>query len=198
MSAARENPQAELHPIFEQRWSPRAFDAHQSVNPDDLLRCLEAARWAPSCFGEEPWRFIICNKASHPDAWQALLQCLAPKNQEWAQNAPVLMLATAAQNFSHNGNANRWAAYDAGQATMSLCLQASELGFITHQMGGFDVDAVTSAFNIPNDITPIAAIALGYQADAQILNDGFQAAELTKRSRKPLASRFFHGTWNYA
>jgi nitroreductase len=107
MSHTRNNPQTDIHPILANRWSPRAFDAARPVEHDKLLACVEAARWAPSCFGDEPWRFIVCDSNSDKQAWEKLLGCLAPKNQEWAKNSPVLILICAATLF-RKGTPNRW------------------------------------------------------------------------------------------
>jgi len=190
MSEIRTNAQTDIHPMFAGRWSPRAFDAAKPVARGKLIACLEAARWAPSCFGDEPWRFIVCDRSQNEDAWQTLLGCLAPKNQEWAINAPVLMLTCSATQF-RKGNPNRWGEYDTGQAAVSLCLQADSMGLASHQMGGFDSEAMRAAFNIPADFTPMAAIALGYQADPGILDEGFQKIELTERQRRPMGECFF-------
>jgi len=194
MSHTRNNPQTDIHPMLANRWSPRAFDAAHMVEHDKLLACLEAARWAPSCFGDEPWRFIICNKADDVTGWEKLLACLAPKNQEWAKNAPVLMLTCAATMF-RSGKPNRWSEYDTGQAAISLCLQAEELGLVTHQMGGFDTDAARAAFNIPAEFTPMAAMALGYQGAADTLDEGFRDIEVAERRRQPIGECFFAGGW---
>jgi len=195
MSQIRSNAEAELHPILANRWSSRAFAADRPVGRDILMACLEAARWAPSCFGDEPWRFLVCDKASDQAAWEKLLACLAPKNQQWAKHAPVLLLACSATAFRRGGE-NRWAQYDTGATGVSLCLQAEALGLASHQMGGFDIDAVRTAFAIPDDVTPMAAIALGYQAPADNLDEGFREIELNERKRQPLGSCFFAGTWD--
>jgi nitroreductase len=194
MSQLRANPEAEILPLLADRWSPRAFDDRRPVTADSLRACLEAARWAPSCFGDEPWRFIVCDSTTHADAWQRLLDCLTPKNQSWAKNAPVLMLLCAATHF-RSGKPNRWGEYDTGQAALSLCIQAEALGLVTHQMGGFDSDGARRAFGIPDDFTPMAALALGYQVDAGILDKDFQQKETAERRRQPLASSFFFGHW---
>ncbi|MDX8380700.1 MAG: nitroreductase family protein [Ghiorsea sp.] len=186
MSALQKNKEHPKHDLFGQRWSPRAFDATKAVSKQDVLSCLEAARWSPSCFGEEPWRFIVCDKLEDEQRWQSLLACLVQKNQEWAKDAQVLMVVCTNVKFSHNGNDNRWAEYDAGQAAVSLCLQATALGLVTHQMGGFDVDAVRDIFKVPSDILPMAALALGYQGEPEQLNEGFKAAELKARARKSI------------
>ena len=48
-----------IHDLLASRWSPRAFDAAKGVSRDQALALVEAARWAPSCFGDEPWRVIV-------------------------------------------------------------------------------------------------------------------------------------------
>ena len=199
MSVVQANKAQVTHEIFEKRWSPRAFDATKVVSKQDILSCLEAARWSPSCFGEQPWRFLVCDQQGDgqgdKQAWQNLLACLAPKNQEWAQHAQVLMVACTKTTFSHNDNPNRWAEYDAGAASVSLCLQAAALGLATHQMGGFDAQAVREKFTVPDDYTPMAAIALGYQGDVAALGEGFRDAEQAARLRKPLEEVVIFGGW---
>jgi nitroreductase len=184
-----------LHDLIHQRWSPRAFAVDKPVADLDLLALLEAAHWAPSCFNEQPWRFIVCVKAHNQAAWQAALDSLAEKNQRWAGNAPVLMLAVAMNNFSHNGNPNRWAIYDCGAASLSLSLQAVALGLVVHQMGGFNADKVRDVFSLPEECTPMAMLAVGYQASADTLDDDFKAAELAERARRPLMDHFYAGRW---
>jgi len=197
MSQTRGNAATNIHAIMAQRWSPRAFDATRPVERYKLLSCLEAARWAPSCFGDEPWRYIVCEKEADAEAWKKLLDCLTPKNQLWAQHAPVLLLACATLAFRATGNANRWAQYDTGAASVSLCLQATALGLASHQMGGFDVGAVRdAAFAVPEEFMPMAAIALGYQAGTDSLDESFHALELGERQRQPLGENFFAGRWS--
>lgn len=195
MSEVRANALTDIHPIIAGRWSPRAFDATRFVEKSKLIACLEAARWAPSCFGDEPWRLIVCDRSQDEGAWLKLLDCLTPKNQAWAKHAPVLMLSCAATRF-RKGNPNRWGEYDTGQAAVSLCLQAESMGLATHQMGGFDSEAARAAFAIPAEFTPMAAMALGYQADAGLLEEGLRVTELGERTRKPMGDCFFAGNWN--
>ena len=187
-----------LHPLLQNRWSPRAFNADKPVREEDLVAIMEAARWAPSCFNDQPWRFIVCHKSTQPAAWDKALSAIVPKNQLWAQQAPVLILAAAMANFGHNGQPNRWAAYDTGAACMSLTVQAAALGLCVHQMGGFDALKATALFNLPTDCQPIAMLALGYQAPTTSLAGEFQAAEQAERVRADLSSRFFKGDWGAA
>ncbi|MEY3288523.1 MAG: hypothetical protein RLZZ419_765 [Pseudomonadota bacterium] len=184
-----------IHNIIEKRWSPRAFDADKPVSHDDLLALLEAARWAPSCFNDQPWRFVVCDKATDDSGWQNALAVIVEKNRLWAKNAPVLILAVAMENFNHNGQPNRWAMYDTGAASINLCLQATALGLVVHQMGGFDAEKAREVFNLPDDCKPMAMLAVGCQADVDVLDDDFKEAELAARSRIALNERFYAGQW---
>jgi nitroreductase len=195
MSEHRINTEAEIDDLLAKRWSPRAYDTDQAVDGSTLTACLEAARWAPSCFGDEPWRFLVCNRSNDEAAWQKLLNCLAPKNQQWASHAPVLILTCADSLFGQNGKPNRWGQYDMGAAAVSLCLQATALGLITHQMGGFDTESTREAFAIPERFTPMSIIAIGYKGDYTSLDEGFQGSEAADRSRKNMHDIVFRAAW---
>jgi len=196
MAQQRMNVQAPIERLFANRWSTRAFDPDTPVSAGQLAACLEAARWAPSCFGEEPWHFIIANRFADAQAWQQALDCLAAKNQLWARQAPVLIVATANPVFARNGNANRWAEYDTGQAAICLCLQAEALGLASHQMGGFDPEAMKSALGIAEQMHVMSVTALGHSGDMQALAEDFQPMETAPRTRKPLADIVHAGSWN--
>jgi nitroreductase len=177
------------------RWSPRAYDASKTVTHEQIIALLEAARWAPSSYGDQPWRIVVFDKTTNPQAWQQAFDCLLPSNQTWAKNAPVLLLGCANTMLEYNGDANRFAQYDTGAAIENLCLQATHLGLMTHQMGGFKSDLAREKFNIPAQFTPMAMLTVGYQGDANDLPDDLKARELADRKRKPLGELFFAGSW---
>jgi len=190
--------QQPIHDLIAQRWSGRAYDASQGVSKEQVISLLEAARWAPSCFGDQPWRYVVCNKADNLQAWQAAFDCLVPGNQSWAVNAPVLLLICADTLFSHNDKPNKWAPYDTGAATENLCLQATALGLMAHQMGGFDADKARTTFNVPERYQILAMVTVGYQADVESLTGETKERETAPRSRKPLNELFFNGQWDQA
>ncbi len=187
--------QSPIHEIIANRWSPRAYDAHKHVSHEQIIALLEAARWAPSCFGDQPWRFIVWNKTQDAAAWQQAFDCIVPSNQTWVKDAPVLILVCADTLFGHNQTPNKWAQYDTGAAAVSLCLQATSMGLVTHQMGGFNSDKTREVFNIPAQYTPMAMLSVGYEGDANQLPEDLKARELAERKRKPLGELFFNGTW---
>lgn len=190
--------QQPIHELIANRWSGRAYDASKPVTKDQLVSLLEAARWAPSCFGDQPWRYVVCNKSENLQAWQAAYDCLVPGNQSWAVNAPLLLLICADTLFSHNDKPNKWAPYDTGAATENLCLQATALGLMAHQMGGFDADKARTTFNVPERYQILAMVTVGYQADVESLTGETKEREIAARSRKPLNELFFNGQWDQA
>jgi nitroreductase len=184
-----------IEKVLAERWSGRAYDATVPVSDEQVTALSEAARWAPSCYGEAPWRYLICNKFTDETAWQKALDALSPGNQDWAKNAPLLILAASAPDFSHNDKPNRWSGYDTGAASISLCLQATAMGLVSHQMGGFDAEKMRQSFAIPENIQLWAMIAIGHPAALDGLNEEQMERELKARERRPLEKQFFHGKW---
>jgi nitroreductase len=182
-----------IHDLLRRRWSPRAF-SDRLVEPEKLQSLFEAARWAPSSFNEQPWHFIVCTK-ENPADHERLLGCLSEGNIPWARQAPVLMLSVARLHFTRTGRPNRHALHDVGLATENLVIQAVALGLAVHQMAGFDMAKARSAFGIPADFEPAAAIAVGYQGEPAQLPAQLRDRELAPRSRKPLLEFIFGGQW---
>jgi nitroreductase len=185
-----------VHPLFEQRWSGVCFDPKRPVPHELLLSVAEAARRAPSCFGDEPWRFLICSKADNPSAWDKAFACLSEGNQSWCQYVPVLVITCTDTLFKHNDKPNHFGPYDSGAAAVSLCLQAVAHGLMTHQMGGFSTAKAQELFAIPERYKPLAMMALGYQLPEQEFPEQWKEREHKPRRRHPLGSQFFAGEWD--
>lgn len=181
-----------IHETLRRRWSPRAF-SDRPVEPEKLGSVLEAARWAPSSNNEQPWSFFVAPKTS-PSEHDRLASCLVEGNQ-WARQAPVLMLSVAKLYYERNGKVNRHAFHDVGLAAGNLVVQATALGLFVHQMAGFDVDKAREVFLIPEGHEPVAVLALGYPGDPDSLPDKLRERELAQRTRKPLKEFVFIRQW---
>jgi len=194
--AERKNPaptETPIHEILTHRWSPRAFDA-RPVEPEKLRALFEAARWAASSYNAQPWYFIIATK-DDPANFKRVLECFVEFNQSWALSAPVLAISVAALKFQHNGQDNRHAYHDVGQAAATLALQATALGLQIHQMAGILPDKARDVFHIPEGFDAVAGIALGYPGDPAALPEQLRERELGPRQRKPVSSFVFSGEW---
>ena len=184
-----------VEPLFLDRWSPRAFDA-SSVPQSDLDTIFDAARWAPSAFNYQPWRFVYAHR---DDAdWTRFLDLLMPFNQAWAKDAGVLafvlsdtlMAAPGSQDFkpSHSHS------FDAGAAWALLALQATRLGYHTHGMTGVDFARAQAELSVPERYRIEAAVAIGRQGDKSSLPEALQAREAPS-DRHPIEQFAFAGSF---
>jgi nitroreductase len=186
----------EILEVIRLRWSPRAFDPDRNVARADLLVLFEAARWAPSSSNEQPWRFVVADRARDSEAFGALLGALSPSNRAWAQYAPVLVLVATSTRLTSTGGANQSAWYDTGQAVGFLTLQATGLGLGVRQMEGFSREQARIACGVPDDFEPVVAMAIGYTGDPQLLaSERHRLAERQPRTRNPAEDFVFEGVW---
>jgi nitroreductase len=182
------------HPVLDvirSRWSPAIYSP-QPVEPEKLLRILEAARWAPSSNNAQPWSFLVARK-EEPEEFARMLSCLVPGNVAWAQHVPVLMISVAKLQFD-NGNANRHALHDTGIATGFLMLQSAALGILAHGMAGFDPAKARGVYGIPDSHEAVAAIGLGYPGDPQGAPEDLRKRN-QRRPRRTLQQFVFAGRW---
>src|SRR5207245_6726219 len=164
------------------------------VDPAIMRSLLEAARWAPSSYNEQPWSFIVATKDDTAE-FSRLLSCLVEGNIQWAQHAPVLMVSVARLSFEDDGKPNRHAFHDVGLAVANLIVQATALGLVVHQMAGIFPDKIRELYGIPEGYEAVAGIALGYPVDPQSLPEELRKRELAPRERKPLTAFVFSGRW---
>ncbi|MGO1538433.1 MAG: nitroreductase family protein [Leucobacter sp.] len=165
------------------RWSPRAFDTDHAI-PDGKLRgAFEAARWAPSASNTQPWRFILARRGS--ENFAKIQASLVDFNQKWAQHASALVVNIAVLSDA-DGNPQRWAEYDLGQAVASLTLQAHSEGLYVHQMGGFDASAIRDSFALEQRFEPVSVAAIGELGSAHSLPDALKEREQAPRTRLDL------------
>ena len=176
------DPADGVDPLFYQRWSPRAFNK-KPIDEKTLKTIFDAARWAPSCYNDQPWQFITSNGEQDFDFFYNLL---TEFNQAWAHRASLLGFIIARKHFEHNGKPNQVATFDCGAAWLAMTLQARQLGLYTHGMGGIKRDEVYKAFDLDtNKFEVICGFALGYIDSAKQLPEDL--AEIEKPSpRKPL------------
>lgn len=182
-----------IHVLLAERWSPRAFSP-EPVGEAALGSLFEAARWAPSCYNEQPWSFVVAT-SEEPEEFARLFACVLPGNA-WAARAPVLGLSVARLSFGRNGKPNRHAVHDVGQATLALALQAEALGLATCQLGGFDVERARTELGLPVDHEPVAMFAVGRRGTPETLPVDQVERELGPRGRRPLEEVVRRNHWN--
>lgn len=184
-------------PAIQNRWSPRSLLSNP-LSPQQMGSLLEAFRWAPSCFNEQPWRVFVGRSTCSPNTLETLRTLLMEGNS-WAKRAPVLLLTCAEQNFAKTGEFNRHANHDTGMALAYLCAQATAMGLATHNMAGFDHERAKGELALPPSVEPLTMVAIGYEGPPEQLEVDWQReAELAPRSRKPMQNWLFRSTYGQA
>jgi nitroreductase len=178
---------------FLNRWSTRAF-ADTAISEQELNTILEAARWAPSAYNAQPWRFVYARRGTAH--WDALVGLLNDFNRSWAEKASALVIVVSKTTALLPGAETPvdfpTHSFDAGSAWGFLALQATLNGWSAHAMAGFDKDKARTDLGIPADYAVEAAIAIGKPGDKSSLPDYLQARDVPS-PRESLAKLAFEG-----
>jgi nitroreductase len=184
------------HPIeaeIARRWSPYAW-ADRPVSESDLVSLFEAARWAPSSYNEQPWRWLVARRED-PAAFAKLLSTLVETNQAWARHAPVLAVGVTVHTFSRNGRPNKACQHDLGLAAATLTWEATARGLHVHQMIGIQPERVRELYAVPEEAEPLTGLAIGYAGDPASLPEPLRERDLAPRARKRLGELVFEDRW---
>ncbi|HEY6950456.1 MAG TPA: nitroreductase family protein [Nitrososphaeraceae archaeon] len=180
-----------INPLILNRWSPRSMTGEE-LDEDDIMSLFEAARWAPSSFNNQPWRFIYAKR--NTGYWDKLFNLLADGNKTWAKNAALLAVVISRKNFEFNGKPARTHQFDAGSAWENLALEASSRGIVAHGMQGFDYEKAKAELRIPIDFEVMAMIAIGKRGPKENLPTELQDKE-KPNERKPLKDIIMEGSY---
>jgi nitroreductase len=182
-----------IHKLLRKRWSPRSF-SEKSIDEELIYQLFEAARWAPSSYNEQPWRFIYATKQNQED-YQKLASLLIDFNQRWATNAPLLVLGITKTTFDLDSRPNQHAKHDLGQAIAHLTFEATRNDLYVHQMAGFSVEKTRKTYDIADPFVPTTMFAIGYLGNPESLEDKIKRQETSPRNRKSMNEIVFEGNW---
>ena len=172
-----------IEAIFLKRWSPRAMSGGL-LTDDELMTLFEAARWAPSTYNEQEWRFLYAKQGT--EHWPRFFDLLMDANKAWCQRAAVLVVVLSHKIFERNGKSNPVHTLDTGAAFENLALQGAAMDLVIHGMAGFDRDRARTALNVPDDYAVETMIALGRPGDPADLSPELREREKPS-GRKPVA-----------
>lgn len=186
MSENTRSSEYPIDPQFLNRWSPRAFTG-EAIPEETLLSFVDAARWAPSAYNSQPWRFLYARRDT-PN-WKRFLGLLNEFNRSWAQHASALVIVIAKTHFTPPGGKEEvpalWNVFDTGSAWGHFALQASLSGWHTHGMAGFDKELTRTELKVPEGYEVLTAVVVGRLGDKASLPESLQARE-TPSPRKPV------------
>ena len=184
-------PTHDIAPYILNRWSPRAMTG-KPIKDETLMSLFEAARWAPSSYNAQPWRFIYAKRDT--EHWNTLFNLMGEFNQSWTKNASVIIVLIARKNFEHNDKPSVTHMFDAGSAWENLALEASHRNLVAHGMEGFDYDKAKTALKVPDNYSVCAMIAVGERAEKSTLPKNLEKMEAPS-TRRPLNEIVMEGTF---
>jgi nitroreductase len=183
-----------IESLFLRRWSPRAMSG-EPISDDQMHTLFEAARWAPSTYNEQEWRFLYARRAGAQ--WPVFFDLLVEGNREWCRQAALLVVVLAHKVFSKNAKPNPVHLFDAGCAFENLALQGAAMGLVVHGMQGFDFDKARSVLNVPSDYAVAAMFAVGRPGDPTKLPQKLQEREVPS-GRKPVQEIICEGPFAFS
>jgi nitroreductase len=186
-------PDHPIETLFVARWSPRAMSG-ESITDAEMLTLFEAARWAPSTYNEQEWRFLYARRET--PQWQTFFDLLVEGNRAWCKNAALLVVILAHKVFARNGKPNPVHLFDSGCSFENLALQGTAMGLVVHGMQGFDYEKARTTLNVPDDYAVAAMFAAGRPGEPSDLPE-----ELRKREkpsdRKPVEEIICEGLFAF-
>jgi nitroreductase len=186
-------PDYPIETLFAARWSPRAMSG-EPLADGEIRTLFEAARWAPSTYNEQEWRFLYARRDT--PQWQTFFDLLVEGNQAWCTNAAMLVLILAHKVFSRNGKPNPVHLFDSGCAFENLALQGTAMGLVVHGMQGFDYDKARTSLNVPDDFAVAAMFAAGRPGPLSNLPEQMRAGEKPS-NRKPVTEIICEGAFAF-
>ncbi|HSX26646.1 MAG TPA: nitroreductase family protein, partial [Chlamydiales bacterium] len=178
-----------INPLILNRWSPRAMTGEE-LKDSEIFPLFEAARWAPSSYNAQPWRFLYGKRnTSH---WPKFFNLLVDSNKQWCSNAALLGLIISRKTFERNNKPSKTHSLDAGAAWENLALEGTSRGLVVHGMEGFDYDRARQDLNIPEEYEVLAMFAVGVHAAKETLPPDLQQREAPS-DRKKIKEFIFEG-----
>lgn len=186
-------PEYPIETLFAARWSPRAMTG-EALSDGEILTLFEAARWAPSTYNEQEWRF--CYARRDTPEWPLLFDLLVEGNRQWCKDAAVLCVILAHKVFAKNGKPNPVHLFDCGCAFENLALQGTVMGIVVHGMQGFDYEKAREALNVPEDFAVVAMFAAGRPGNVHELPEALREREKPS-DRKPVEKMICQGKFAF-
>lgn len=118
---------------------------------------------------------------------------MAESNRTWAATAPLLVMPLAQVVSTHKNRPNRLAFYEVGMAVGNLLAQATAMGLLVHQMGGYDVERAKEELVVPSRYEPMSIMAIGYKGDPSQLPKELAIRETKERTRMEISKFLVQG-----
>ncbi|MFX1516592.1 MAG: nitroreductase family protein [Promethearchaeota archaeon] len=164
--------------------------AYRALEPVEITQELieetaRIAQLAPSCFNNQPWRYIFVYEKEILKKLQN--ECLTKGNQ-WAKTASMLIVVFSKVDLDCVIGDRQYYLFDSGMATAYLILYLTDQGLVAHPIAGFNPIKVKELLEIPDEMHLITLIIVGKKTNIipDFFKDHQKKSEVTRPPRKPL------------
>jgi len=166
----------------------RAYRSLDQVEiTDDLIRDLaDSASLAPSCFNNQPWRFVFVRD---PLVLKEMHTALSRGNR-WVTDASMIIAVSSRKEDDCQIRGRVYHQFDTGMATAFLILRATELGLVAHPIAGYSERKVKVILGVPDDMQVITLVNVGRHSEIirDTLTEEQKTTERVRPKRLPLES----------
>jgi len=140
--------------------------AYRSLVPveitEDLIKDLAgSAGLAPSCFNNQPWRFVFVRD---PEVLKRMHEALSQGN-EWAHAASMIIAVFSKKEDDCMIRDREYHQFDCGLGAGFLIMRATELGLVAHPVAGYSPKKTKEILGIPEEYQVITLIIVGKHSD---------------------------------
>ena len=172
--------------------------AYRSLEPVGITSSLiedlsRTAQLAPSCFNNQPWRYIF---VYDPLVLQQMHTVLSSGN-EWVQKASLIVVVLSKKEYDCVIKDRLYYQFDTGMATAFLILRATELGLVAHPIAGFSPKKTREVLGIPEDLEVITLVNVGKHTTTlnPVLSEKQVRDEHQRPERFPLEKFVYHNKY---
>ncbi|MBN1836393.1 MAG: nitroreductase family protein [Spirochaetales bacterium] len=183
---------SEMVKEIELRRARRAL-SDKAVPQEVVERIMTAATWAPSCFNNQPWRFVVVRAKSELETVKGFLA----GGNYWARKSPLIVVVLTEPELDCRLSDRRdYSFFSTGLAVENLVLQAFREGLIAHPIAGYKPEGIKEALGIPQELVLLTLVIIGYPGDEAHLNEKHLALEHSPRDRKPPEEVIRYDRWS--
>jgi len=155
--------------LIKTRQSVRKYSG-RPVEREEIEKCIEAARLAPSASNSQPWKYIIIDEPNLKEKVGHETYSSLVRFNKFVEKAPVIVViviekAPLVTQIGAKIKKKEFSLIDIGISAEHFCLQAAEIGLGTCMLGWFNEKPIKKLLKIPKNKTIGLLISLGYAED---------------------------------
>jgi len=134
----------------------------KKVDKETIMTLLKAASAAPTAANCQPWEFIVIDEVEK-------LSELRDKLVFARYNAPAAIVVCGNMELAFKGPGQEMWVQDCSAAIENILIAATSIGLGSVWIGVYPIEsnvrAVKKIFNIPEQVTPLGIVYIGYPAE---------------------------------